>query len=179
MLWSPLWELANRYGISVYRFVPLVVSTSQSFPNSWLITGLVTKVTRRVSLVEHDLLTIPEHPSSPRDFSGIHFAQFLVFCIALCRSLFVVGHCVVCPSSIYGFWFHFGIFKIFLRDSMSQTWIQVQPQIWNYRPNKRQKLFYLWTQDKMQKQSKEKVPLILKEPIPFFRDLFLFLAKYL
>ena len=94
MLWSPLWELANRYGISVYRFVPLVVSTSQSFPNSWLITGLVTKVTRRVSLVEHDLLTIPEHPSSPRDFSGIHFAQFFVFCIALCRSLFVVGHCL-------------------------------------------------------------------------------------
>jgi hypothetical protein len=31
----------------------------------------------------------------------------------------------------------------FLRDSMVQTWIQVQPQIWNYRPNKRQKLFYL------------------------------------
>ena len=27
--------------------------------------------------------------------------------------LFLFGHCVVCSSSIYGFWSHFGIFKLF------------------------------------------------------------------
>ena len=36
----------------------------------------------------------------------------------LCRSLFVplsiFGHCVVCPSLIYGFWLPFGIIKLFL-----------------------------------------------------------------
>jgi len=37
----------------------------------------------------------------------------------LCESLFVClsvcyfGHCIVCPS-IYGFWLHFGIFKLVL-----------------------------------------------------------------
>jgi len=35
----------------------------ESFPHSWLITGFVTKVTRRVLLVEQELLTLPEHLS--------------------------------------------------------------------------------------------------------------------
>ena len=39
-----------------------------------------------------------------------------------CRSLFVLlsffsfGHCFFCPSSIYGFWLPFGIFKFVLKD---------------------------------------------------------------
>jgi hypothetical protein len=37
-------------------YVPLVVSTSRSFPHSWLITGFVTRLTRRLSLVEQELL---------------------------------------------------------------------------------------------------------------------------
>ena len=60
-------DLVNRYGISVSQMttdnVPLVVSTSRSFPNSRLITGFVTRLTRRV-LVEWELLTLPEHLSS-------------------------------------------------------------------------------------------------------------------
>jgi hypothetical protein len=35
-----------------YRYVPLVVNTSWSFPHSWLIIGFVTRLTRRMPL-EH------------------------------------------------------------------------------------------------------------------------------
>jgi hypothetical protein len=42
-----------------------VVSTSRSFSRSWLMTGFVARITRLVSLVEQELLTLPEHPSSP------------------------------------------------------------------------------------------------------------------
>jgi hypothetical protein len=58
-LGSPLWNIGvtNDHG-----YIPLVVSTSRSFPHSWLITGLI----RRVSLVEQQLLTLPENLSSPR-----------------------------------------------------------------------------------------------------------------
>jgi hypothetical protein len=41
-----------------------------TFPRSWLITEFVTRITRRLSLVEQELLTIPEHLSSPPVFSG-------------------------------------------------------------------------------------------------------------
>jgi len=51
-------DLVNRYGTSVtndHRCVSLV----RSFPHSWLITGFVTRLTRRVPLVEQKLLTLP------------------------------------------------------------------------------------------------------------------------
>jgi hypothetical protein len=44
-------------------------------------------------------------------FSGVRVADFLVFCVVFGRLLLVLssffsfGHCVVCLSSIYGFWF--------------------------------------------------------------------------
>jgi hypothetical protein len=37
--------------------------------------GSVTIVTRRVSLMEQQLLTLPEHLSSPLGFGGIYVAQ--------------------------------------------------------------------------------------------------------
>jgi hypothetical protein len=95
-----------------------------------MITGFVTRLTRRVPLVEQVLLTLPEHLSSPPVFSGVHVTRSLVLCLMFCRSLFVLlsfffwplcclfffdirimitslvscVHCVVCSSSIYGFW---------------------------------------------------------------------------
>jgi hypothetical protein len=42
-------------------YIPLVVNTLRSFPHSRLITGFVTRSTRRVPLVEQELLTLPEH----------------------------------------------------------------------------------------------------------------------
>jgi hypothetical protein len=89
--------------------VPLVVSTSRSFPHSRLITGFITKLTRCVPLAEQELPTLPGHLSSPPVFSGVCVTRSLVLCVCFvdrCLSFctFSFGHCVVCSSSIYGFW---------------------------------------------------------------------------
>jgi len=66
ILRSPAWLGWPLWNISVtndYGYVPLVVNTSRSFPHSRLITGFVTRLTRRVPLVEQELLTLPEHLS--------------------------------------------------------------------------------------------------------------------
>ena len=58
-----------------------------------------------MSLVEQELLTLPELLSSPTVFSGVRFTRLLVLCacfVAGCLSFcpFSFGHCVICPSSI-------------------------------------------------------------------------------
>ena len=86
-------DLVNRYEISVSHTttcVPLVVSTSWSIPHSRLVTGFVTRVTRRIPLVEQNLLTIPEYLCSPLVYSGFRVARSLFFCVLLCRSLFIL-----------------------------------------------------------------------------------------
>ena len=95
--------------VFIYGYVPLVVNTSRSFPRSWLITGFVVRLTRRVSLVEQELLTLPEHLSSPSVLSGVRVTRsldlyvcFVDRCVSFCT--FSFGHCVDCFSSIYGFW---------------------------------------------------------------------------
>jgi len=46
--------------------------------------------------------------NTPLAFNGVRVAQSVVFCgVMFCRSLFVLfssDHCIVCPSSNYGFW---------------------------------------------------------------------------
>ena len=84
--------------------VPLVVSTSQSFPHWWPITGFLTRITRRVPLVVQELPTLPQHLV----FRGVSVARSLVLYVCFvdrCLSFttFSFGHCVVCSSSIYGF----------------------------------------------------------------------------
>ena len=71
-------------------YVPLVVSISRSFSHSRLITGFVTRQTQEV-------------------FSGVRVTRSYVFgvcflarCLSFCT--FSFDHCVVCSSSIYGFW---------------------------------------------------------------------------
>jgi len=49
--------------------------------------SFVTIVTQPVPLVEQEMLTFPEHPSSLPVFSGVRVAQFLVFCVVFCRLL--------------------------------------------------------------------------------------------
>ena len=63
-----------------HGYVPLVVSTTFSFPHSWLITWFLTGATRWVLLVEQELLTLLEHLSSPPVFSGVPVARSSVFC---------------------------------------------------------------------------------------------------
>ena len=102
----PLWNICvtNDHG-----YVPLVVSTSRSFPHSRLITGFITRLTRWVPLVKQELPILTEHLSSPPVFSGIHVTRSLILYVCVvCRCLFVCaisfGHCVVCSHSICGFW---------------------------------------------------------------------------
>jgi len=68
----------------------------------------ISAKTGRVSLVEQELLYLPEHLSSSRGFSGVHVTRSLVLCVSFvdhCLSFcpFSFDHCVVCPSSIDGF----------------------------------------------------------------------------
>jgi hypothetical protein len=93
--------------------------SSRSIPLSWLITGFVTILTRRVSLVEQELLTLPDHLSSPTILSGVRvtwslllYVCFVNRCLSFCT--FSFGHCAVCSSSIYRFGNPFGIFKLLL-----------------------------------------------------------------
>ena len=79
------------YGVMLdHGYVPLVVKTSQSFSHSRLITGFVTRLTRRVPLAEQELLTLPEHMRSPPDFQwGSCYSIFSFICM-FCGSLFVL-----------------------------------------------------------------------------------------
>jgi hypothetical protein len=68
----------------------------------------ITRVTRQVPLVEQELITLPEHLSSPSFFNGVRvtrsvvlFVSFVDRCLSFCP--FSLGHCVVCPPLIYGF----------------------------------------------------------------------------
>jgi hypothetical protein len=86
----------------------IFINTSQSFPHSWHTTEFVTILTRRVSLVEKELLTLPEHMISPPDFSGVRVTRYLflyVCSVDHCLSFwpFSFCHCVVC-FKIDGFW---------------------------------------------------------------------------
>jgi hypothetical protein len=70
-----VYDLVDRYknicGTNDHGYDPLVTNTSRSFPHSRLITGFVTRLTRRVPLVEQELLTLPEHMSSPPVLVGL------------------------------------------------------------------------------------------------------------
>jgi hypothetical protein len=118
------WPLWNICVINDHGYVPLVVNTFRSLPHSWLITGFVTRLTRRVPLVEQELLTVPEHLSSPPVFSGVRVTRSLVLyacfvdrCLSLCSLSF--GHCVFCPSSIYGLWLPLGYLQTLLKEECS------------------------------------------------------------
>jgi hypothetical protein len=58
-----------------------ICSTLLSFPHSWFITGFLTRITRRVPLVEQELFTLLVHLRLPPLFSGNRITRSLVlFC---------------------------------------------------------------------------------------------------
>ena len=103
MLPSPPWLCCPLWNICVtndHGYVPLVVSTSRSFPHSRLITGFVTRLTLRVPLVEQESLSLLEHLNSPPVFSGVSVTRSLVLCVCFvdrCLSFctFPFGQCFV------------------------------------------------------------------------------------
>ena len=59
----------------------------RTFPHSRLIIGFVTRLTRRVPIMEQELSTLLEHPSSPSHFVGFVLLNLYV---VSCRLLFVL-----------------------------------------------------------------------------------------
>ena len=106
-----------------------VINTSRSFPHSWLIIGFVTRLTRRVSLVEQEQLTLPGHLNTPTVFGGVRVVRSLVLCVCFvdrCLSFrtFSFGHCVVCSSSIYGFWLPLWYLQTLLSSISAILWVK-------------------------------------------------------
>jgi hypothetical protein len=100
-----------------HGWVSFVVIIIQPFPHSRLITGFVTRVTRWVPHADQELLTLLEHPIFCVKFVLLDF-EFSVWCfVHHCLSVcsFSIGHCIVCPSSIYGFWLPILYLQIFLQ----------------------------------------------------------------
>ena len=111
---SVYYPLRNKCVINDHGYV--VVSICGPFPHAWLSTEFVTSVTRRVPLVEQELLTLPEHLSSPLIVSRVRAVWSLVFCVVFCRSLFVLFLLPMVLSVFHWFTasdYPFGIFKHF------------------------------------------------------------------
>jgi hypothetical protein len=89
----------------------------------------VTRLTRQLPLVDRNCLPFRGtwvHPG----FSGVRVTRSLVLCVCFvdrCLSFctFSFGHCVVCSSSIYGFWLPLWYLQTFptekMFDSMTQN----------------------------------------------------------
>ena len=65
---------------------------------------LMKKITRRVPLVEQELLSFLKHLYSYTIFSGICTAQYVVFCVMPYLFPFSFWYCIVCSFKIYGYW---------------------------------------------------------------------------
>ena len=77
--------------------------------------------------MEQELHTLPEHLSSPPVISGVRVTRSLVLCVCfvdrwLSYCTFSFGHCVVCSSSIYGFWLPLWYYQTLLNPATFE-WI--------------------------------------------------------
>jgi hypothetical protein len=97
---SELPSLGCEWFIFLFRMnarVAILFITSKlnrSFPRSWLTTRFITSVTRRMPIVEQDMLTHSKHMSSLPVSSRVRAARSLVFWVVFCRSLFYVPNTI-------------------------------------------------------------------------------------
>ena len=102
---------AMKICVFVRIYIIYIIYQETSFhkkEHTRLTPGFVTRLPRRVPLVEQKLLTLPEHLSSPPVFCEVRVTRSFVLCVCFvdcCLSFcpFSFGHCVVCSSPIYGF----------------------------------------------------------------------------
>jgi hypothetical protein len=95
--------------------------------NKGILYCITCGVISRVRIVE--LLTLLEHLSSPPVFSGADVTRSLALCACFvdrCLSFctFSFGNCVVCSSSIYGFWLPLWYLQTLLSFCMLCLWDQ-------------------------------------------------------
>ena len=88
-----------------------------------------SRLTRRMQLVEQELLTLPEHLNSPPVFSGVRVTRSLVVCVYFvdhCLSFFFWPFCCLFFFDIRIRITPFGIFKLFFptqkRQSLPQSY---------------------------------------------------------
>ena len=97
----------------------------------------LTTLTQRVSLVEQELFTLPEHLSSPPVFSGVRVSRSLVWYVCFidrCFCPFVLFLLAIVLSGLLRYTdsdYSFGIFKLFLISmfvfhlSRSKKWTHI------------------------------------------------------
>ena len=110
---SPLSSLCHSNS-EAQSYISYIVAVSyvtilwqiQTFPHSRLIIGFVTRLTRRVPIMEQELSTLLEHPSSPSHIVGLCCSIFMLCFVYHCLSFrrLSFSHCILCSFSIYGFW---------------------------------------------------------------------------
>ena len=84
-----IWKVYSKYWPTTRQFLPMSHKNNLKFLHKVQDHREKTKFdSRRVSLVEQELLTLPEYPSSPSVFSGVRVTRSLVLCVMFCR-LFV------------------------------------------------------------------------------------------
>jgi hypothetical protein len=82
-----IWLIVREYLCHKWpRICSICRYCNPSFPHSWLITGFVTRLTRRV----HKWSRNCYHLSSCPVFIGVRVGQSLVFCVVFCISLLVI-----------------------------------------------------------------------------------------
>ena len=120
------------------------IATGEREVDYWII-GFVTRLTRPVPLVEQELPTLQEHQSSTPVFSGVCVSRSLVLCVCFvdrCLSFctFSFGHCIICTSSIYGFWLPLG----YLRFTDSNCPLGIFNLLWLLEKWNRNVLFLIY-----------------------------------
>ena len=91
-------DLFDFNRISVSQMTTGMSRLSQALPGSFLnhdFTGFLSRLTKRVPLMQQELITLPEFTPSPPGFRGVRATRSLVSCVC-----FVI---VVCPF-IFFFW---------------------------------------------------------------------------
>jgi hypothetical protein len=82
-----IWKVYSKYWPTTRQFLPMSHKNNLKFLHKVQDHREKTKFdSRRVSLVEQELLTLPEYPSSPSVFSGVRVTRSLVLCVMFCRS---------------------------------------------------------------------------------------------
>ena len=105
--WDVIMESVYHWHGDVTEKMTVVVTTILTKTTAKMLVNVCTRIIRRVSQLERELLTLPEHMSSPPVFSGVRVTRSFVLCVCFvnrCLSFctFSFDHCV--SSSIYGFW---------------------------------------------------------------------------
>jgi len=130
LLWCPLRLRLDSHllcmGVHVLFMLFTYTGAQHDFYVKWFSCRL--KVTRWVSYMVQELITLPEHLNSPSVFSRVRVARYCFMYNLLQIVVFPFGHCVVRPSSIVMpvLWcmasdYLFGIFN-FLATVLSVPW---------------------------------------------------------